>query len=161
MTTIGGLPAHPLIVHAVVVLLPLAAIGTLAVAARPTWRRTLGIPVLLVGLIGLIGVPLATTTGEQLQHALGGGPLVEIHEQRADRLLPFALAFVVLLAATLVLGRRADRADHVESEMRVRSLTRVATGVGVLAALSGAVVTGLVVWIGQAGATAVWQSVTG
>ena len=34
-----GLPAHPLVVHAAVVLLPMAAIATVVVAAVPRWRR--------------------------------------------------------------------------------------------------------------------------
>jgi hypothetical protein len=91
VVTIDGLPAHPLLVHAVVVLLPQAAVGTLAVVARAVWRRGFGVPVFLVALVGLIAVPLTTTTGEQLKTALGGGgPLVAVHEQRAEHLLPYA-----------------------------------------------------------------------
>ena len=40
---INGLPVHPLVVHAVVVLLPLAALGTIALAVRPAWRRPYGV----------------------------------------------------------------------------------------------------------------------
>lgn len=166
MTLIGGLPAHPLIVHAVVVLLPLAAVGTLAIAARPTWRRNLGIPVFLIALVGVLAVPVATKTGDQLVDVLGGhDPLIEIHEARADRLLPFAVGFLVLLLAALLLGYRADRAaradrtHRAEGSAAVRMQARVTTVVAVLAALAGLVVAGLVVWIGDAGATAVWAHV--
>jgi hypothetical protein len=44
---INGLPVHPLVVHLVVVLLPLAAIGTIAIAVRPVWRRPYGALVVL------------------------------------------------------------------------------------------------------------------
>lgn len=162
MLTINGLPAHPLLVHAVVVLLPLAAIGTLAVAARPLWRRTLGVPVLLLAAVGTLAVPLVTTTGDQLRAAIGGGgPLVEIHEERADHLLPYAIAFVVLLLATLVAGRRADRSVTADPGQLApaRWGARLTTVLAVLAAVLGVVVTGLVVWIGDAGASAVWQGV--
>ncbi|MBC8092563.1 MAG: hypothetical protein H7Y15_11605, partial [Pseudonocardia sp.] len=47
MLTLDGVPLHPLVIHAVVVLLPLAAVGTLAMAVRPVWRRSLGVPTLL------------------------------------------------------------------------------------------------------------------
>jgi hypothetical protein len=189
MVTIGGLPAHPLVVHAVVVLLPLAALGTLAVAARPTWRRNLGVPVFLIALVGVVAVPVAVQTGEQLQGLLGGGgPLVEVHEQRADHLLPYAVVFLVLLLATLLLGRLADRtetaghsdnAGQAEHASRAghasqpghaintsqtdqhRLQVRLTTSAGVLAAVAGLVVTGLVVWIGDAGALAVWSGVGG
>ena len=205
--TIGGLPAHPLVVHAVVVLLPLAALGTLAVAARPTWRRNLGVPVFLIALVGVVAVPVAVQTGEQLQGLLGGGgPLVEVHEQRADHLLPYAVVFLVLLLATLLLGRLADRTDPASHSARAsqaghasqaehasqaghasqaehagqaapasqpghaintsqtdqhRLQVRLTTSAGVLAAVAGLVVTGLVVWIGDAGALAVWSGVGG
>lgn len=193
--TIGGLPAHPLVVHAVVVLLPLAALGTLAVAARPTWRRNLGVPVFLIALVGVVAVPVAVQTGEQLQGLLGGGgPLVEVHEQRADHLLPYAVVFLVLLLATLLLGRLADRtepASHSNNAGQTapagqpghagqaapasqpghaintsqtdqhRLQVRLTTSAGVLAAVAGLVVTGLVVWIGDAGALAVWSGVGG
>lgn len=39
---INGIPLHPLVVHAIVVLLPLATIGTLAIALRPRWRTRYG-----------------------------------------------------------------------------------------------------------------------
>ena len=67
MLTVDGIPAHPLVVHAVVVLLPLAAVGTLLVVARPLWRQQLGVWVLLLALAGVAAVPVATQTGEQLQ----------------------------------------------------------------------------------------------
>ncbi|MBO0851012.1 MAG: hypothetical protein J2P20_16240 [Pseudonocardia sp.] len=166
MTLIGGLPAHPLIVHAVVVLLPLAAVGTLAIAARPTWRRNLGVPVFLIALVGVLAVPVATKTGDQLKDVLGGDDrLIEIHEARADRLLPFAVGFLVLLVAALLLGRRADRAaragrtHRAEAAATARLQSHVSIAVAVLAALAGLLVAGLVVWIGDAGATSVWQHV--
>lgn len=37
--TVFGLPAHPLVVHAVVVLLPLAAVAAIAAALVPRWRQ--------------------------------------------------------------------------------------------------------------------------
>ena len=65
-------------------------------------------------------------------------------------------AVVVLLLATLIIGRHADRVEEVGA---ARPLTRATTGLAVLTAVFGIVVTGLVVWIGDAGAAAVWQGV--
>jgi hypothetical protein len=165
MLTVDGIPAHPLVIHAVVVLLPLAAVATLLLVARPVWRRQLGGWVLLLAAAGVTAVPVAVRTGEELKQALGGGsPLVAIHEQRAETLLIPALIFLALLAATVVIGRRADAATgagpgaaHAVATSNA-TLQRVALVVGVLAALAGIVVTGLVVWIGHAGSVAVWQS---
>ena len=85
MLTVDGIPAHPLVVHAVVVLLPLAAVGTLLVVARPLWRRQLGVWVLLLALAGTAAVPVAQQTGAQLAESFGGGgPLVMEHAMRAE-----------------------------------------------------------------------------
>ena len=177
MLTVDGIPAHPLVVHAVVVLLPLAAVGTLLVVARHAWRRQLGVWVLLLAVAGVAAVPMAQLTGSQLAASYGGGsPLVAEHATRASTLLLPALAFLVLLAATVVLGRRADAASGAPAadavfaatgSTRTRTATRsaantaarqrVTTVVGVLAALAGIAVTGLVVWIGHSGSVAVWS----
>lgn len=153
--TVAGLPLHPLIVHAVVVLLPLAAVGTLAVAARPAWARSLGIPTLLVALAGTAAVPLATTSGRQLKASQGGGgPLVAEHAARAGSLLPMAVLFVVLLAAAVLVGRRAlapGAAGHSPDR------SRIATVLAGLAALAGVVTAALVVQIGHTGAVSVWS----
>ncbi len=154
MPTVDGLPLHPLVVHAVVVLLPLAALGTLLVVVRPAWCRAFGVPVLLLALVGVAAVPVATSTGEQLQAALPGpNPLIAVHQDRGEILLPVAITFLVLLAVAVLAGRRADRKNSEPS--------RATTAVGVLAAVAGLAVTGLVIWIGHAGATAVWQGVGG
>jgi len=167
MLTVDGIPAHPLVIHGVVVILPLAAAGTLLVAARPLWRRQLGPWVLLLAVIGVGSVPVALQTGAQLAQSLGGGSeLVAIHAARASTLLFPAVLYLVLLAATIVLGRRADAATGDSPGAAHAVATRTANGtlqrvtliVGVLAALAGIVVTGLVTWIGHAGATAVWTS---
>lgn len=165
--TVAGLPLHPLVIHAVVVLLPLAALASLAMALRPVWRRVLGVPTLLVALVGVIAVPLATTSGSQLRAAMGGGsPLVAEHAARAPVLLPVAVLFLVLLAATVLVERTALSADGVGRESRSlgadvapRRRGRVPAVLAGLAAVTGLAVTGLVVWIGHAGATAVWQGV--
>ena len=184
MYVIDGIPLHPLVVHAVVVLLPLAGLGAVAIAVHRSWRRHIGVPVLLVALVGVISVPVATETGEQLEAALGGNnPLVEVHSERAEMLLPFAAAFVVLLAAAVIVELTTTRASGAHSlpatsagQTATRTSTsmvatrtapqtttatraRLAAGLAVLAALAGIVVIGLVVWIGHAGATAAWQGV--
>src|ERR671915_1843401 len=112
MWTIDGIPLHPLVVHAVVVLLPLAALGAIVIAVRRSWRRTFGIPVLLITLAGVAAVPMATTTGSQLWTALDvNNPLIDVHAQRATWLLPVALGFLALLAGAVLTELAAVRAE--------------------------------------------------
>ncbi|HET8642555.1 MAG TPA: hypothetical protein VFM37_11495, partial [Pseudonocardiaceae bacterium] len=108
--TIGDLPAHPLIVHGAVVLLPLAALGALLMALMPSLRRRLGVAVLLLAAAGVGAVPLATRTGDELKAALPpNNPLIEAHKQRGDELLPYALAFGIAVVLLVIAGRLADR----------------------------------------------------
>jgi hypothetical protein len=162
MWTIDGIPLHPLVVHAVVVLLPLAALGAVVIAVRRSWRRSFGIPVLLLALVGVAAVPMATTTGAQLWAALGvQNPLIDVHAQRASWVLPFALGFLVLLAGAVFTELAAVRAEAGAHAAPAATATqyRVATGLSVLAALVGIAVTAIVVWVGHAGSVVVWQGI--
>ena len=62
-----GLPAHPLVVHAAVVLLPLAAITTLLCAAVPRARRHYAPVALGLALVATLAVGLAQGSGEELE----------------------------------------------------------------------------------------------
>ncbi len=162
MWVIDGIPLHPLVVHAAVVLLPLAALGAVVIAVRRSWRRSFGIPVLLLALVGVATVPMATTTGTQLWAALGArNPLIGVHAERAAWLLPFAVAFLVLLAAAVLTELAATRAEVGAHAAPAASPTRyrVATGLSALAALVGIAVTVIVVWIGHTGSVAAWQGI--
>lgn len=50
LESLFGLPAHPLLVHGAVVLVPPAAIGTILIVASTGLRRQLGVAVALVRL---------------------------------------------------------------------------------------------------------------
>ena len=56
MDEIFGLPAHPLLVHAAVVLVPLAALGTIAAAAIPRHRKILAPIMLGLSVVALFSV---------------------------------------------------------------------------------------------------------
>jgi hypothetical protein len=149
-----GLPLHPLVVHVIVVLVPLAALGTVAMAVRPTWRRAYSLPVLALAVLSLAAVPVATESGEQLADAVHHqSSALDAHMSRADTVLPAMVVYVVLLLAAVVLDRRGES----RSDGPVALATRTATITLLLAAAVGVVATALVVWTGHAGATATWS----
>jgi hypothetical protein len=115
--TVAGLPVHPLVVHAVVMLIPLAALGAVLVAVRPAWRQIYGVPTLVLAVSGLACVPIATASGTALAADHGGheSAALELHIARADAVLPATIVFAVLLAAAVLMGRHADRATEPES----------------------------------------------
>src|SRR5688500_18224351 len=83
LITIAGLPAHPLLVHAAVVLIPLAALGTLAIAIKASWRRPYGILAAIFAVLAGIFATAAKFAGDQLQAilAVSGavGPGIDQH----------------------------------------------------------------------------------
>ena len=64
--TIGGLPVHALVVHAVVVLGPLAAVMLVAYTLKASWRRGLRWPTLALAAISAASAAVATSSGESL-----------------------------------------------------------------------------------------------
>ena len=104
METLFGLPAHPLLVHVPVVLVPLAAIAVIAMAIRPKWLRTFGPIVAAMAGVGFIGTLLAASSGEELEdtrRAAGEtiSKTLNDHAELGDTSQAFCAIFFVLLLA--------------------------------------------------------------
>ncbi|GAB7006607.1 hypothetical protein JCM18899A_40800 [Nocardioides sp. AN3] len=153
-STIFGLPLHPLIVHATVVFVPLAALAVAAAVLAPRFRRWAGPLPALLSLVALVLTPLSTSTGENLERSLPHNSLIEQHAELGDQLIGFTIVLFVLAAAQWWLGRRRPvRGPGAEGHDRLRGL---AVAVGLLALLA-AVGTGVqVARIGHSGAKAAW-----
>ena len=90
MTTITGIPAHALLVHAIVVLAPLVALLEILCGFWPAARRRLVWLVLALAAVNLVLTPLTTEAGEWLYDQLGSAsPILETHRRtrRVDDLL--------------------------------------------------------------------------
>ena len=147
---INGIPLHPLVVHAVVVLLPLATLGTVAIAVRPGWRLTYGPLVVAAALAATVLCPVATSSGEELEHRVGRpGEHAELGEQ----LVWFGLALLLASALLVWLERRHVSTPDAGSAGRPRSITVVAV-VAVVAGLAAGVQT---YRVGDSGARAAWD----
>jgi hypothetical protein len=140
-----GLPLHPLIVHATVVTIPVAAATVLLAALWPRFRAWAGPLPAGVSLVGLILVPLSTSTGETLERHVPHSALVQRHTHLADGLLPWMIGLV----AVALVGYAVHRRDT-----PIRRIVPI-----VLAVLTVVVVVGTtaqVVRIGESGAKAAW-----
>jgi hypothetical protein len=158
---IDGLPLHPLVIHAVVVLVPLAALVAGAFAVVPRWRWLLRWPAVGLGVLGGLLVQMAAVSGEDLERSRGlGGPVLARHEMWADRLriAIFALAVLTVLAAWLLpravpVVEGDDREDRLASQWGAAAL---AVPLSVLLVVASVAVLVLVFLTGEAGARAVW-----
>lgn len=138
---ISGLPLHPLVVHAVVVLVPLSALGALAVVASARVRDRYGWLTVAFAVAAAGASIVAKLAGEALAASLGVQQLVATH-QRWGELVPYpAVALAIALPAVLLLRGRSNTGWW---------LAAIVTVLSALAALA------LVVLAGDSGARAVW-----
>lgn len=155
--TIVGLPLHPLVVHAAVVFIPLAAVLAIAFAVAPRWRWLTRWPTaaLSVGVVAL-GF-LSTSSGESLQETSSASVERAVHEhaERGDTLawLLVGFAVVVVLGAWALSGTTALASGKGAWESRMPALERIMPVALVLAAVAVLV---MVVLVGDSGARAVW-----
>jgi hypothetical protein len=170
MTTISGLPAHILLVHAVVVLVPLAALLIVLVTTWPAARARLTTATAIVSVVAAICVPLTTSAGEWLEHQLPRTALLRTHTALGDTLLPWAIGLALVAVAVLIrewhAARTANRVGAlVAGDSRADSAAvgerwggrRVSVLLAVLAIVVaiGSVVS--VYEIGESGARAAWS----
>lgn len=145
---IGGIPIHPLVVHAVVVLIPLSALGVIAISLVPRWRQRYGVLVMGVALVAALLVPVATQSGENLQEVVGETAALERHAELGDTMLYSAVPLAVLAVLLWWLGIRRQRGQPTPRWASV--------GAGVAGVLVALVALVQIVLIGHSGAEAVW-----
>jgi hypothetical protein len=149
MTTISGLPAHVLLVHAIVVLAPLTALLEMLCGLWPAARRRLVWLVLVLALATAGLTPLTTESGEWLFDRLRQpSEILRTHADRGNWMIYFSVALVVVAIALAVLHVREGRSE----ERRVAGPVIVA----ILALAVGISTLVTVYWIGDSGAHAVW-----
>ena len=147
-----GLPAHPLVVHAAVVLLPLAAIATLVCAAAPRARRHYALVALGLAVVATLAVGLAQGSGEALEEDVKETELVEEHAGQGERVLPWAIAVTVAAAAVAAIPVLMRRRPNLSG----RTVTAVVVAVSLVAGV-GAMWT--IIEVGHSGAKATWNDV--
>ncbi len=150
---IAGLPLHPLIVHAVVILTPLTVLALLLGAFWPAARRRLGIVTPLAALVVLVLVPITVVAGESLEELVGSTPAVERHGDLGRMFLPWAIALFLLATAQWAWHRFWRPAVAASSKAAARVVGVV---LALLSALVGVGAVVMLVLIGDAGARAVW-----
>lgn len=149
MTTISGIPAHALLVHAIVVLGPLTAILLILCGLWPAARLRLVWLVLALAAVTTALTPLTTEAGEWLYaQDSQPRPILQEHAERGGWMIYFSIAMLVVAVALAVLHWVETRSDTPRKAMAiVVAVTALVVGVS-------SIVT--VVRIGDSGAQAVW-----
>jgi ABC-type branched-subunit amino acid transport system permease subunit len=150
LTTIAGLPAHALLVHAIVVLAPLTALLEILCGFWPAARRRLVWLVLALALVTTALTPITTDAGEWLKGQRGSNvsPILQEHADRGDWMIYFSVALLVVAVALAVLHWLEGRSDK-----RRTVATALVAVVALLVGVSSIVT---VYRIGDSGAQSVW-----
>ncbi|WP_144784905.1 DUF2231 domain-containing protein [Microbacterium sp. BH-3-3-3] len=159
MWQIAGLPAHPLLVHAVVVLIPLAAVMVIVGSVWPAARRKLGVLTPLVAAVALVFVPLAKEAGEALERQVPGSAALEVHTELGDQLFPWAIGLFVVAAGQWVWFRMRARKPSGDTRSTAARVSTIAIAVVAIGVSVGTTVS--VVQVGDSGARAVWSGQSG
>ena len=151
---LNGIPLHPLVVHAAVVLAPMAALASVLMVV-PRWRGLARWPALVLAVGAALAVHAATLTGQDLLEASGiDSPLIESHMEWGERLRLATWALAALTAVAFrALPHRIRAPGERDAAGRVavleKSLTVVLPVVAVLVLVLAFVT-------GEAGARSVW-----
>lgn len=142
--SVAGLPLHPLVIHASIVLIPLVAIGALVMSYLPSFSRRYGKLILFIALFAQISLFLAKVTGEAFEEILDKdmGNHAELGE-----IAPF---ITLPMVALIYLRWRLDRSGATVGSVWVRRLTSLALIVASLASIA------VIVLVGHSGAESVW-----
>lgn len=167
--TIAGLPMHPLVVHATVVVAPAAALVVGLAGVWPTFRARTGPLALALSALALVLVPVTVQSGDALRGRLPASELIDRHRDLGTALLPWVIALVFAAGATRWLYRLetartrpaepdGDSPDGT-SPGSATAPRLAAAVVAILAVITAAGVVASVVRIGHSGAKAAWSDV--
>ena len=142
--SVAGLPLHPLVIHASIVLIPLVAIGALVMSYLPSFSRRYGKLILVIALFAQVSLFLAKVTGEAFEEILDKdmGNHAELGE-----IAPFV---TLPMVALIYLRWRLDRSGATVGSVWVRRLTSLALILASLASIA------VIVLVGHSGAESVW-----
>jgi hypothetical protein len=149
MNVINGMPAHALLLHAVLVLVPLIALLEIVCGLWPAARRGLVLWLtLLLAVINMALTPITINAGGWLFGLrTNPSPILREHAERGSLMIYFSAALLAAAVALAVLRVIESRSDG-------RAATRIVVAIIVLAVGISSMVQ--IYRVGDAGAQSVW-----
>ena len=151
LTTISGLPAHVLLVHALVVLAPLTALLEILCALWPAARRHLVWLVLALAAGTTALTPITAEAGEWLyDQERHHRDILNTHAGRGSVMIYFSISLLVVAIVLAVVHRREVRSG--------KPGPALSAAVAIIAIVAGVASVVQVVRIGDSGARSVWAN---
>ncbi len=153
LTSISGLPAHPLFAHIPVVLIPLAAIGAVAML-WPKVRDRIGWVVVGIVFVAGITTQLAVDSGQSLEEYVRESQLVRDHAQMGENIRPWVLLMFLALVGVMIVARVVRRRSEPPEGRDPLKIAGIV--LAVLSIVFSAMATYWIYRIGHSGSKAVW-----
>jgi len=165
LESLFGLPAHPLLVHGAVVLVPLVAIGTVLIVASAKQRRQLGMAVAILAVVSFGFTFLAKESGEPLEEKVDETQLVAEHAELGETMPLFAGLLMLTTIGVVAVDRYGRRFSEpstgedaaTDAPLAPSWLKPATIAVSVLAVLASVGATVQVAQVGHSGAKATWS----
>jgi hypothetical protein len=155
LTSLFGLPAHALLVHIPVVLIPLGAVGAVLIPT-PRLRRALGWWVCGILVVAGIATQLAISSGQSLEDYVHETQLMRDHAHMGESIRPWLLLMFLALLGVMLVDRAMQRRD---ARPGSRDPLRIALiALSALSILFAAISVAWIYRIGHSGSKAVWQT---
>ena len=141
-----GLPLHPLIIHAVVVLVPLSALGVIFLLVFPRFAPTFSPLILILLITSTVAGFIAENSGQSLSNRVG---YPGDHAEQGERLAKLILLFTLLYITWFVIYRKSIKFKSADKLLK--------RGLSVLLLLTAIASTTLTFIVGHSGAKASWE----
>ncbi len=160
LSKLFGLPAHPLLVHAAVVLVPLAALALMATGWKTAWRRMYYLPITLIAGAGAVAAFLAKESGEPLAHSVRqAGKRVGEHPEQGDTAFVFAAILAASCTALFVWNRFGEQIrEKIGWQDKLRLPVDENLALYLLCLPVAAIAIYTMILAGHSGATLVWKT---
>ena len=163
MSVLFGLPAHPLLVHLMLIAIPLAALLAIVVAVFPRVPGLVKVTTLVLGALSVALVPLMESSGRALEEKVADSAAVERHAELGGMLLPWVIGLAIVIVAVLAADRwlrpvrPGGSATSASGRFGVAGrVVTVSVGLAAIGVAAGTLVP--TVRIGHSGAQATWSS---
>lgn len=144
LDTVFGLPTHVLVVHATVVLLPVAAVGAVVIVLRRSLIHRLGLAVVVVAGLGTAAAWVSRLSGMELASRVGSP---QPHVQYGHDLPIYATGFFLAVLAYWLFARGVPGN---------RSRPWWVIALGVIAVIAAVGITWSTIVTGHSGSEATW-----
>ena len=141
-----GLPLHPLIIHAVVVLVPLSALGVIFLLVFPRFAPTFSPLILILLIASTVAGFIAENSGQSLSNRVG---YPGDHAEQGERLAKLILLFTLLYITWFVIYRKSIKFKSADKLLK--------NTLSVLLLLAAIASTTLTFIVGHSGAKASWE----